>query len=178
MHLDRDNIYFNVLRNALYHTARRRSLEAAARFFNFLTVLLGAAVVGNLAQYLGLSMAWAGGAVAFVGAAQLAYDPAGRAREHQLLQRDYYRLLAEMEAHGDAEPAALRRFNAEMIRISGEEPPTLRGVDAKAYNDAIGASGIFSDGERLVIPLWVQAVSSFLTLDGYHFDKVSEKKPV
>lgn len=175
MDLDRDTIYFNVLRNALYHTARRRSLEGAARFFNFLTVLLGAAVVGDLAQVFGLGVAWAGGAVAFVGAGQLAYDPAGRAREHQLLQRDYYRLLAEMEAQGDADAAALRRFNAEMIRISGEEPPTLRGVDAKAYNDAIGASGLFPDGERLVIPFWVRAVGSFLTLDGYHFAKVSER---
>ncbi|KAF0674351.1 hypothetical protein, partial [Profundibacterium mesophilum] len=87
-----------VLRNALYHTARRRALERINRSFNLLVLLLGAAAIGDLAMRLGIDRIWIGAGVALIGALQLVFDFGRQARDHQTLQRDYYALLAEIDA--------------------------------------------------------------------------------
>lgn len=174
MEIDRDNLYFNVLRNALYHTARRHWHEGIARLFNFAVVLLGATAVAGLLLRFGATPAMGGALVAALGAYQLAYNPAGRGREHQLLQRDYYRLLSMIVAQPDADSQQLAAWQGEMIRITGDEPPTLRVIDAKAYNDAIDATGLFAQDERLKIGLFAGLLGGFLTFDGLSLKKINE----
>lgn len=176
MTLDRDNIRFNALRNALYHTARRRSFEAWNRVFNFLVVILGTAAVSDLLTTTPIDPRWIGGAVATIGALQLVFDFGSKARDHQLLQRDYYQVLADIEATVDPTSQDLAKWSSELTRITADEPPTLRAMDAKAYNDAIGATEVYPPSERLRIPLWHRVFGGILPFDGYHYRKISEVK--
>lgn len=171
---DRENIRFNVLRNALYHTSRRRSFERWNRFFNFLVVVLGAAGVGNLLGRFGIGQAEIGVAVALVGAAQLVFDFAGASRTHQALQRDYYNLLGDIEEELEPTAEQLAIWYGKMVRIAGDEPPVLRALDAKAYNDAMGAMEYYPAGDRLHLPWYHRLLGRMLSYDGYNFKKISE----
>jgi hypothetical protein len=176
MALDRENIRFNVLRNALYHTGRRLALERYNRWCNFAIILLGAAGMSDMARLEGVDgyQAYVGLAVAVIGAAQLVFDFGGKARDHQSLQRDYYHLLAEIEEDLTTDEAQLARWHGQMVRIAGDEPPILRALDAKAYNDAIDASGYYDRSERLHIPFWHKLFAAFLSFEGTGYDTLAE----
>lgn len=166
----RARIRLSLLRNALYHSYRRRSLEGVVRWFNFATVLLGGAAATDFLSRYGLDQVEVGLAVALVGALQLVWDPGRRASEHQQFQREYYRLLAKvpgLERFSDDDIATFDRCIAD---LSADEPPTLRGLDAKAYNDALDALGDF-DGEkaRLHIPWLHRALASWVPFSGQRY---------
>ncbi|MEI2806208.1 MAG: hypothetical protein V9G18_09780 [Albidovulum sp.] len=171
---DRANVRFNVLRNALYHTARRRALERWNRVFNFLVVVLGAAAVGNVMAIYGLPQHWGGMAIAVIGALQLVFDFGRQARDHQALQRDYYALLADIEATPEADGNLCAEWYSRMIRITADEPPVFRALDAKAYNDAIDATETFGSDERLVIPGLHRLLGGILPFEGHNYRKVGE----
>lgn len=169
-----ENLRFNVLRNALYHTGRRRAAERWNRFFNFLVILLGAAAMSDVMRRFGIDLVWIGAAVSFVAAAQLVFDFGRQARDHQALQRDYYNLLAEIEECLDPNPAQCASWAAKMTRIAGDEPPVLRAVDAKAYNDALDAMDTYDHGEHLYVPWYQRLLASWFSFDGYNYRKFSE----
>lgn len=172
---DRDNLQFNVLRNALYHGARYRSLERTNRFFNFVIVLLGASTMASVTGNFGVGPLWTGLAVAVAGSLQLVFDFGRAARDHQVFQRYYYNLLADIEEDIEPTDTVLAGFKARMIRITGNEPPTLRAVDAKAYNTALDALEIHDpDTERLIVPKIHQALGWLFPFEGHHYQKVSE----
>ncbi|MGS4945165.1 hypothetical protein ACVDG3_06775 [Meridianimarinicoccus sp. RP-17] len=171
---DRDNIRFNVLRNALYHTARRRWFESWNRRFNFLVILLGAAAVGDLATRAGFDPISIGVAVATIGALQLVFDFSGQARDHQTLQRAYYHLLADIEATLNDTDEDRARWYGDMIRITADEAPTMRAADARAYNDAIDATEMDPD-QRLIVPLLHQLLAHFVAFEGRNYPKLCER---
>lgn len=174
--MERDLVRFNVLRNALYHTSRRMTFDRWNRWFNFVVILLGAQAVTNfmLAFGVDLSQVVVGAMVAAVGAAQLVFDFGGKARDHQSLQRDYYHLLAEIEESPECSDKDVARWWAQMIRIAGDEPPVLRALDAKAYNDAIGATEIYPQEQRLYIPWHHRLVGQVWAFEGYNYLKLWE----
>lgn len=141
---------------------------------NFVVILLGAAAVGDLFQGIGVGQAWIGAAVAVVGAVQLVFDFGRSAREHQILQRDYFNLLADVVENTDPDTDTLARWQGRLIRITGEEPPVLRAMDAKAYNDAIDATEGFDEGERLLIPWHHRLLGRLFSFEGYRYRKLSE----
>lgn len=171
---DRENIRFNALRNALYHSTRRRSLERINRVFNFLVVILGTAVISDALGQLPIPRYTLGTAIAAVGALQLVFDFGRQARDHQVLQRDYYSLLADIEASPEADDAVCAEWQSRMIRITADEPPVLRALDAKAYNDALDATHSFEASQRLRIPVLHQMFGGIWSFDGYNYRKISE----
>lgn len=175
---DRNIIKFNVLRNALYHTARRMHFERWNRVFNFVVVLLGATAMSDFMSRLGIGVAYAGAAIAFVGAIQLVFDFGRMARDHQQLQRDYYNLLADIEESTEPSDTDYALWHARMIRITADEPPVLRAIDAKAYNDALGAMEDigFSPDERLYIPFLHRVFSNIIPFEGHEYLKMRERK--
>ncbi|MFC3071516.1 hypothetical protein ACFOHH_00180 [Shinella pollutisoli] len=176
--MDRARLQLNVLRNALYHAGQRRRYERYTRWSNFLVILLGASAMADLARLLDFP----GGALlpglltTIVGGLQLVFDFGGKARDHQVLQRDYYTLLADIEDAPAADEAQIARFCAVMTRIATGEPPTLRALDARAYNDALSGLGHWSEGERLHIPLWHRIAGSVSAFDGYQYETLDERR--
>lgn len=171
---DRENIRFNVLRNALYHTARRRTFERWNRIFNLLVILLGTAAAADALAAVQVSQVWIGLAVAVVGALQLVLDFAGQARVHQTLQRDYYLLLADIEATLAPSAGQCAEWQGRMIRITADEPPLLRAIDAKAYNDALDATSAQTSPERLHIPLLHRLLGGIVPFEGARYLKLDE----
>ena len=168
-----DMIRFNALRNALYHTARRRSFERWNRVFNFAVVALGAAAIADLTKLIGISPVFLGAAVAMIGALQLVLDFGGAARTHQTLQREYYGLLGDIEEAEEATPDLLRHWEGKLMRITADEPPVLRALDAKAYNDAIDAVD-WGEDQRLVLRWWHEVFSTVYPFDGMRFKTLAE----
>ncbi len=172
----RNRLQLNILRNALYHAGQRRRYERLTRWSNFLVIVLGASAMGDIARFAGLagSAPVLGAATAVLGALQLVLDFGGKARDHQVLQRDYYILLAELDERPDADEAELARLTAAMTRIAAGEPPTLRALDAKAYNDALSGLGHWDQDERLYVPFWQRLVGRFCAFDGYDYKTFKE----
>lgn len=172
-----DSVRFDALRNALYHTARRRSLEALDRWGNFFVVLFGAATVTQFGQWLGfgdISKVLAT-ATAVVGAAKLAFNFASRARDHERLQRRYYDLLADIETHAsDTTEEMVRGWQATIVKITGDEPPLWALIDAISYNEAGNALGA-GPQQLLVIPWWARIVGRVTSLSGYRFLTFEER---
>ncbi len=181
--MDRDLIRFNALRNALYHTGRRMFYDRWNRFFNFAVVVLGATAFSDLAAVLApwLQVAVEPKLIAFyvaiIGAMQLAFDFSGRARDHQSLQRDYYSLLGDIEECPEPANEQLSQWQGKLARIAGDEPPTLRARDAKAFNDALGATELYQASERLIIPFSHQLMGWFWPFEGHHYKKEGEVLP-
>lgn len=174
---DVDWIKFNVLRNALYHTGRRRFFETWNKIFNFVVILLGtAAVMSTATNVLGIDPRWVGVGVAFVGALQLVFDFGSAASLHRRLQRDYYHLLAEIEETRKPTEASISKWQAHLLRITADEPPTLRARDAKAYNDALDSMETYDEDQRLEIPWYQTILGGLFTFEGHSYRKLSELK--
>ncbi|MEP9372558.1 hypothetical protein [Mesorhizobium sp. KR1-2] len=171
---DRDYIRFNVLRNALYHTARRLTCERWSKWLNFVVVILGAAAMGDLQGNFGLKPYWAGAGIALAGSLQLIFDFSAAARDHQSLQREYYKLLADIEASIGADGHQLAVFYSRMLHLTGEERPTMKAVDARAYNDAIDGTGLYPQDQRLVVPLLHRLTANWISRTGYEYKKEAE----
>lgn len=175
----RDRVRLHVLRNALYHTSRRMTFDRWNRWCSFFVILLGATAVSNLGNWLHWS--WLSMVASFltaaVGALQLVFDFGSKARDHQLLQKAYYHLAADIAEVTIATPEQVSIWDARMTRIAGDEPPTLRALDAKAYNDALSGTGLLKEDQRLVIPVWHRLLGQFWAFEGYEYKRVCEMKP-
>lgn len=132
---ERTTIKVHALRNALYHGARRNFLEFASRLINFFVILGGA---GAVSDALGGATGWA--LLATVGGTlQLVFDFGGQGKEHAFLQRRFYDVIAEIEACPGPSDEQICKWQADLVRIYADEPPTMRALDAIAYNEAADA---------------------------------------
>jgi len=137
---------FDALRNAMYHTQRRAFFDTLNRFINFLVILVGASVVGKVADFLKFDGVWLELGVVFLATGQLVFDFGKRAMAHESLQRRYYEVLAEMDAEAQADSeAAKKKWSAKLLTIAADEPMAMRALDAVAYNQALDA--IYDDPE-------------------------------
>lgn len=172
---EREEVRLNVVKNVLYHHARRRVYETWNRFFNFLVIVLGTAAASDFLDAYGITQVRVGLATAIVGALQLVIDFGGKARDHRELHQRYTRLLAEIEKRENVDLEQCAAWRSEVINISADEPPILHAIDAKAYNDALARVGSFDlSKERLVIPAYHQLLAGFLYFDGYTYKRASE----
>jgi hypothetical protein len=149
---------FDALRNAIYHVARRNYFDLLNRLLNFLVVILGASVAGKVANVVHLDEHALEFGVLFAATAQLTFDFSYRARTHEILQKDYYKMLAEIEL--DLAPDQ-KRYDAKLFTIAADEPMPMRALDALAYNAALDATT--SDPEiKKRNRLWVPRIHRLL----------------
>jgi hypothetical protein len=144
------------LRNALYHTARRRWLEGLNRLFNFLVIVAGTGAATNMLGYFPAATPVVAVLIAVIGALQLVCDFSGRACIHENLQQRYYNLMADIEECEHASRSQCLKWQAEFTRIAGVEPPTMRALDAIADNQA--TSALLRGGPRLQIS-WLESLT-------------------
>src|SRR5215203_3370112 len=144
----KDDLRFDAMRNAIYHTARRQYLDSLNRWLNFVIIVAGTAAAGDLGKQFGVEAAYLAGLTALAGTLQLVFDFSGRARTHEFLQRRYYELIAAIsEPRGEEQ---IPRWEAELNRLYSEEPPPMRALDAIAYNAACDSLG-FGHGKRVKV---------------------------
>lgn len=164
---------FDALRNALYHTARGRFLDALNRLFNFLVIVSGAAVVGKFAQFVTFNEIYIELAIVVIATIQLVFDYGGRACTHLFLQKRYYELLAEIETSPDADDENVKRaWSAKLLTIAADEPLPMRALDALAYNTALDA--LINDQDelkryRLHVWFWQRWLKHLFAFQGTQF---------
>jgi hypothetical protein len=131
-------VRFSALENIAYHAAREQFLARAAKLLTGLPVLLGTGAVAMLSQALPGSAPLTMVLAALAGVIMLVTDPAAAAREHRIFRARYHGLVAEIDEAG-ADQTSAGRARAQISRISADEPPVYRAVQAIAYNAAINA---------------------------------------
>jgi hypothetical protein len=157
---------FNAERTARYHVARRGFFEAVHRVSLFTIVALGTTgVVGLLNNYgasVGITPELAAGLSALLGAINLVFDPAGRARVHENLQRKAFELGAEIDLVVSPSAEDCARWNSLLHRIYAEEPPPKRALDAVVYNATLSGRKEDPADDLLVISFWQQIAKQIL----------------
>ncbi|UWQ47288.1 hypothetical protein [Leisingera aquaemixtae] len=176
MRNDAQSFIFNALRNALYHTAQRRTNEARARWLNFAVIVLGAATVADFLEPWGIKVIHLGGLTTVIGALQLTFDFGGRARTHQILQHDYYKALADFQAIAEPTERNVAEANSRLTTIMADEPPILRAVDAKAHNDALDATDFFASDQRLQVPFLHRRLKNLYAFEGSKYRTLADIK--
>jgi hypothetical protein len=78
---------------------------------------------------------------AIIGALQLVFDFGGRAHIHEVLQRRYFELVADIDGTANPTEEDFRKWQAVLGRIYADEPPPMRALDALSYNAACKSMG-------------------------------------
>jgi hypothetical protein len=146
-------VRFNALRNAIYHTSRRRFLDLANRLLSLIVVASGALAVAQFAEQLHIAPTVYAFVAAMAGLLQLVFDFGGAARTHEFLQRRFYELSAEITEKKEPTDDDLARWEATLNHLYAEEPPPMRAVDAIAYNAAIDSVDPKKEG-RIRLRWW------------------------
>lgn len=167
------DVKFDALRNALYHSARRSALETMNRMINLVVIVAGAAAVSDLFGPT-FDVRWFALAATIAGAFQLVFDFGGRAKEHAFLQKRFYDVVAEIEKSSTATEQDICRWRGDLVTIYADEPPTMRVLDAIAYNNA---------GDALDMPMRIKvdfvrsALRHFLPFNDWSGEWVRVPKP-
>ena len=166
-----EDIKFNALRNAIYHSSRRRFFELLSRFLSFLVVISGTAAVAQLRILDPRLMA---ALAATIGALQLVFDFNGRARLHEKLQVKYYELIAVVDSVANPSEAEIFKWRASLWQTYADEPPPMRALDAIAYNAACDDLGFPSQAHLKVQP-WHWAFCQIYSFPNAKFQKNAGK---
>jgi hypothetical protein len=171
-----DSFLFELVTAALYHRMRLSWFSGLHRLGMFVNILAGTAAVAAVVkqdQTLSLTVALV---LAFVSAANLAFDFAGFARKHEDARRLYHDLAAELE---ESEPneATIHRLRARMIRASASQPVVYEAAQALAYNAAIRSLGR-DTREEFVLKSWPWLIRHIWAFNGKHFPKRWELESV
>jgi hypothetical protein len=165
------DVHFDALRNAIYHSARRRFYDTLNRAMSFIVVAAGTAAVSDLFDLPSKAFAFA---AALAGLLQLVFDFSGKARTHEFLQRRFYELVAEMNVATEPTAENIATWDAKLHGLYAEEPPPMRAMDAIAYNAALESLG--KDPSKRIKISWVQSwLRHVFSFNGSAFPYVSAK---
>lgn len=136
--VDAEELRFNCLRSAIYNAARERWLDSCHRWLSFVVIVGGSGAVATIVRD-NPSMAVGLAVLAAVSSGvSLAFDPAGRAREHSYLRRRFYELLGDID-RAPEDFDHLAQLSARLYTLYGEERPHLSALNAIAWNETADA---------------------------------------
>lgn len=127
---DRDKERMRCERGVWYHDDRERFFARLHRFLMFCVIVLGASAGAELSQALGwFDAKYLGIVAALIGAADISWDIAGKARLHAMLKREAVNILERIEAGEE-----LKEIRIAIARSQADEPPVMHAVNCMAYN--------------------------------------------
>ncbi|MFA6021352.1 MAG: hypothetical protein WC722_13895 [Rhodospirillales bacterium] len=139
---------FVCLLNTRYHEAREAFLDSTHRWLMFFVIVFGSGAVVAAGLELGLPKwinAFLGASSAVFGALDLAFDLTNRARNHALMKRRYYELLADLKEGKKSKEEA----ESLLPRYYADEEPSYRALLMLAWNEA--QEMIYGDEKRTYI---------------------------
>ncbi len=173
-----ERVSFDAERTARYHSARRGFFEGIHRWTLFAVVASGSVgfinFVGAWMLKIGVGPEAFAGLAALIGAANLAFDPAGRARLHEALQRKAYELGAEVGGVIEPTPQQCAEWRSKLHKIYAEEPPPKRALDAVVYNATLSGRRENPDDDLIVISLSQRAFKQILPFQNAKFPRRAE----
>lgn len=133
------DLRFALDKSIRYHQRRRAHYDRIHRFLMFLIIVSGSVSFASVTAPI-VSPAWFAAIAAVVAASDLVWNFSHRARDHEMLVRDFTELavaLNEAEVTQAAIAACVRR----RMGIEAREPPTFWAVEADCYNEVVRARG-------------------------------------
>jgi hypothetical protein len=150
--------------NARYHASREAFLDAVHRWFMFAVIVCGAGSVVGAFQWVPHVGAALGAFAAAFGAADLSFDLSNRARNHALMKRRYFELLADLRDGTktlDAAQACLHRYCAD-------EEPAFHALLMGSWNAA--QEMVYGEDARLLdIPKSHRRFQNFWRFEGFDY---------
>jgi hypothetical protein len=173
-----ERVSFDAERTARYHSARRGFFEGIHRWTLFAVVASGSVgfinFVGVWMLKIGVGPEAFAGLAALIGAANLAFDPAGRARLHEALQRKAYELGAEVDGIIEPTPQQCAEWRSKLHKIFAEEPPPKRALDAVVYNATLSGRRENPDDDLIVISFSQRTFKQVLPFQNAKFPRRAE----
>ena len=142
-------------RSARYHAARRAFLDFWHRVLMVVVLLSGSAAIAMLNDAIG-----GGGAFeltitmiipTLIGAFSAVWNLPGRARDHEFLAREFYRIAKSIDIE-EADRDKVRKWNEMILDAYAEEPAVYHALNAECYNAATAAR--IRDSKRLLHVRW------------------------
>ena len=122
----KSGLTFDILRNAIYHTARRAFLDRINRIITFLVIVLGTSAAAQFGQHFGFDDKWLAAGAAVLATLQLVADFGVSASVHTYLQKRCYELLVDLETVPDGEIDEVIKLRSRLTLIYGDEPPQMQ----------------------------------------------------
>lgn len=163
---------FSCLMNSSYHAGREAYLDRFHRVIMFAVIVLGAGALTDLGakDFPWIKEVFAA-AVAVLAAIDLVCDLSNRARQHSLMKRRYFELLADFRDGKRNE----RECRACMDRYSADEEPVYQALLDESWNAAQVA--IFGkDAKEVLIPWWHRLLKNVWRFAGSRYDLVGHPK--
>lgn len=175
-----ERVSFDAERTARYHSARRGFFEGIHRWTLFAVVASGSVgfinFVGAWMLKIGVGPEAFAALAALIGAANLAFDPSGRARLHEALQRKAYELGAEVDGSIEPTPQQCADWRSKLHKIYAEEPPPKRALDAVVYNATLSGRRENPSDDLIVISLSQRTFKQILPFQNAKFPRRAEMK--
>lgn len=168
-----------VEKSARYHMRRRAHYNRIGRTFSFFIIIAGSAAFARLrdtATAPGSSQAsvqpfWLGLVIAAIGAIQLVWDPAKRAKDHEVLFREFQKLIAEMKGSTLRDKDTLASWLRRRELIEADEPETFNALEADCRNEVLR---VFYEPDeaaekRQVIPWYARLLMHWVPFESWEF---------
>jgi hypothetical protein len=160
---------FAIDKSIRYHQRRRAHYDRIHRMLMFLIILSGSAAFASVTVPFVPSQ-WFGAVAAVIAALDLVWGFSHRARDHEILVRDFTELAATVNATEISVPA-LAAWTNRRLEIEAKEPPTFWAVEADCYNEA--ARALDADREFLVSIPWMHR----RLMNWWRFERHSYDRP-
>ncbi len=140
----REDLRFDALNSALYHTDRRGFYERLEGLSNLIVLIFSSGSVVAFAQNHPLVGTVIGFAVTVCGGLSLVFAPARKSCHEAVLCSRAYAVGAEAETAKTIDE--MHSIRARLNLLYGDELPTMRAVNAIAFNAA--QESLFPEGRR------------------------------
>ena len=143
-------------RCARYHTARRTFFDAWHRWMMVGVLVSGSAAVASLNATFGSGKALTTVLMlvpVIVGAINVVWGIAQRARDHEVLARRFYDLAKRINVM-EADAGAVEGWRASILDIYSDEPALYHALNAECHNAVAQAIG--ADASQMQRVLWWQ----------------------
>ena len=147
------NPQFDALRAVIYHADRHAFLEMCDRLLKIAIIGLGASVVSKATAHWPLFDSAIEVLIVFLGTVHLVFDFGVRAKTHEMLKKMYVNVL-EYGHNNENKVGVEEEMANKLLIVSSEEQRHMYGVDAVAFNLAVGALG-FQSSNKLKVSRWV-----------------------
>lgn len=165
---------FNSLRNARYHSMRKDFLYSLRSRLAFAMASIGFATIClAAAQMTGAAVATAF-AVTMLIVVTAWRDPTAEMQKHRELAQKFYAIAGDVEMLGDSlSDDKASEIKGQIMKLYSDEPHEMRALNAIAYNIAVDSLGC-DPGQRLRVTWWQRAMKNLCRFDGAHFQPVGE----
>lgn len=139
----KDDEEFAIRRSVRYHVRRRAFFETCHAAVMFCIILLSSGSLVAVFTDVGKAewCIYTGLALTVLGTIDLVIGFSRRAKDHEVLNKQFHSLLIEMQMEKPS-VERLQQWKRKRLNIEAEEPPIYRALDVSCHNEEVMAMGV------------------------------------